>query len=591
MKNNENATDGDFARKPVQGAWADVIRLSVISVWALYLFVIHYNDSGQWIPMLIYASAAIILTIKHRFFSSTTYAVFAVILDTTFITFILHIFGSTTSQIAIYYMLVLIGHHIQDSPPVRRASLILSISMYATVLILERLEIIPWYTGYREVSPLPSIVTTLTDFLKVSIALTGAYLFLSISAQKTDQFIRTEAKLREATRRSQEQNRVLQKQIDSAHRLESLGRLAGGVAHDFNNLLTGILSYSQFLKEALNENQQEQQDLDQIIDAARRASQLTAQLLTFGRKQVVRPQIINLNELIKNAHDDIRSAIGSQISLLLELSPDLGNIKADSSLMKQVILNVVNNSREAMPLGGNIAIQTDNLEILPDSFKDFPDLAPGPHVRIVIRDNGEGIRPENMEKIFDPFFTTRHGEHASGLGLSSAYGIVHQADGYIDAWSQLDKGTTIRIVMPRVFETPSTSSAPQALKKGEQITILLVEDEEMVRISVTRILKRQNYSVLQAESGEEAIEIFCKANVHINLVLTDVIMPGISGEVLADHIYQSHPEMPVLFMSGYTEDAIVDKGILREGTAFLSKPFSADELLTAVSKTLKNSKK
>ena len=587
MKITPHTNHLEPARKAVQGRWGDLIRFSVVTVWAIYVVVMHYSDYQFWLPMVAYSVLSGLMLLRQRFFKNRwIQSTLPVVVDALFLSYIVHLFGSTTSQIAVYYLLVLIGYHATEPAPVRRSALILTIVGYGTILILERLELLPWYVALGRTGTLPPLSDAITHFFKIAIALMGAYAFLSISTRKIEQFIRNEKALRESTRKSEEKTEELQKQIESAQRLESLGRLAGGVAHDFNNLLTGILTYAQFLKEDVKTSNRSLRDVEKIINATRQASVLTSQLLTFGRKQMVRPKILNLNKIVANIQGTIRGAIGPNIRIRQDFCHDLGNIKADSALIKQVILNLVVNARDAMPDGGTLTIRSDNLEISAQNLKEYPELSPGPHIKLCIEDTGEGISEENIEKIFDPFFTTKHGEHASGLGLSSVYGVVRQANGHVHAQSTLGKGTTIQIIFPRVFESASVITAPQPIIPGGRETILLVEDEEMVRTSVSRILKRQNYSVLSAANGEEAIEIFDQSAAHINLILTDVIMTGITGEALADHIHTTHPHLPVLFMSGYTEDAIADKGILKEGTAFLPKPFSSDELLMAVSKTL-----
>ncbi|MBN2715548.1 MAG: response regulator [Deltaproteobacteria bacterium] len=588
----KNSHDSEFVREPVQGRWGATIRFSIISLWAIYLIIKYFYSCEIWLPMVAYALVSLVLLIIPTAFSRNVLArIFPVVVDTLFLSYVVHLFGSTTSQISVYYVLLLIGYHVTGVAPVRRAALALAITSYGAVILLEALEVVPRYTATNQHGALLPVSESISSFLKVAIAIGGSYLFLSVATRKIDKFIATEKQLREATRISQAQTQDLQKQIESAQRLESLGRLAGGVAHDFNNLLTGILTNSQFLKDALKGNERSLEDVEKIIFATRQASVLTSQLLTFGRKQVVRPRILNLNKIIMESHGAICGAIGPQIALNQQLNLDLGNLKADAALIKQVLLNLVVNARDAMPNGGTLTIQTENMEITQTNFKDFPDLSLGSHIQLVIADTGKGIAPEDIEKIFDPFFTTKHGEHATGLGLSSVYGVVRQANGHVDASSEPGKGTSIRILFPRVFESATVNTAPQPIISATTETILLVEDEEMVRSSVERILKRHNYNVLSAASGEEAMDVFAGSADHISLILTDVIMTGITGEALADHIHQTHPHLPVLFMSGYTEDAISNQGILKEGTAFIPKPFSSDELLVAVAQTLKRAGK
>ena len=586
---HQHSDSDELVRKPLRNViWGDIIRFVLVSIWAVYTVYAHQSEPGCWMPMAFYALLAALILFRNKLpIPGLASASLRAVIDALFISYIVHLFGSITSGIAIYYLVIMIAYHVQEPAVARRTSLIFSILGYGIVLLLEQTGIIPWHSGLHLAASMPPVSDALTAFFKVALALSGAYVFLSISSRKIDAYIHNEKALKEKTRQSQAQTRELQKQIESTRRLESLGRLAGGVAHDFNNLLTGILTYAQFLKEELQDNPSGQHDVDKIIGAARDASSLTSQLLTFGRKQVVRPKILNVNTMVSHARNDIETAIGPRIDLQLKLCSSPGNIRADSSLMKQILLNLAVNAREAMTDGGTLVIQSENLDITEKNAGQFPDLKEGPHVMITMADTGNGIPPEHIEKIFDPFFTTKHDSHSFGLGLSSVYGVVRQANGYIDAQSTPGSGTAIRIVLPRVFESVSGNTAPVSVIPGSRQTILLVEDEEMVRTSVTRILKRQNYNVLAAENGEEAIELFNNATVPINLVLTDVIMTGITGEALADLIHGSHPTMPVLFMSGYTEDAFSRTHQLKESASFLPKPFSADELLLAISKSLR----
>lgn len=572
--------------------WGETLRLSVVSIWAIYVILTNIYTSQQWLPLLFYVGfAALIFGVKIIFAKNMVIPCLTVVIDVAFISYLVHVFGSHTSQLAVYYVLMLLGYHMQENRFVRRSALLFSLLGYGIVLVLERFEIIPYIIEVNQIAELPPLEQTISAFFKIAVALLAEYAFLSITVKQIEHHVLSEKKALEKVQIAQEKSRELQKQIEASQRLESLGRLAGGVAHDFNNLLTGILSYTNFLKEDLIEETESHKDLEVIIDATRKASRLTAQLLTFGRKQIIRPQTIYLNKVVTETKDIFRRSISENIKIVTSLNPDLGNIKADHSQIEQVLVNLVVNAQDAMKAGGTLTIETCNIEITPENFSQYPELSLGPHVKLSVTDTGIGIPHEHIGKIFDPFFTTKRKEQGTGLGLSTVYGIIRQNNGHIDVQSQVHVGTTFCIAFPRDYETVTTSTAPQPIIPGDKEIILVAEDENMVRSSVVRILKRQNYDVIAAQNGEEALEMYHGSEMRIDLLLTDVIMTGITGEALADQLKALRPELPVLFMSGYTEDAIVNKGFLKEGTAFIAKPFSSDELLVAVAKTLRRAKK
>ncbi|MBN2340669.1 MAG: response regulator [Deltaproteobacteria bacterium] len=582
----------ELSRQAVGNRWGDFFRAAVVGSWAAYLMISEFSDVNRWVPISIYALLCIgIIGIRRLISNMVVFALLSMTIDVVLLSYLIHYFGSHSSQVAVFYVLVLMGYHLVEPKIVRRISLAACILGYATVLILERFELISFFTDAHQAAVLPAMERTVSAFLKIASALVGCYAMLSISSKKIEAYVTNEKRLLDEKREAQKESRSLQKQIEASQRLESLGRLAGGVAHDFNNLLTGILSYTQFLKEDLHHDTESHRDVDAILNATQKASKLTAQLLTFGRKQIIRPHIISLNAVVADTREILRRSIGENIQVVSETSSDLGNIKADSSQIEQVIMNLVVNAKDAMPNGGVLTIRTENLDITAENFKKFPELSLGPHVVISVADTGNGILPEHLDKIFDPFFTTKRKGEGTGLGLSTVYGIIRQNSGHIDVISTPGSGSTFRCVFPRVFENISVKTAPQPIVSGTRQTILVAEDEDLVRASVTRILTRQNYRVLVADSGEEALEIFRNCNGCVDLLLTDVIMTGITGETLANELQKNNPTLPVLFMSGYTEDAIVNKGILKEGTSFLAKPFSAEQLLMAVAKTLKRAKK
>lgn len=390
-------------------------------------------------------------------------------------------------------------------------------------------------------------------------------------------------------KRSEEERISLQEQLQQAQKMEAIGQLAGGVAHDFNNLLTIITGYSDLMLSQLNKEDSIYGDILEIKRAAERASTLTRQLLAFSRKQVLQPKILDLNQLVVNLDKMFRRLIGEDIELFTKIDEKLGKIKADPSQIEQVILNLVVNARDAMPKGGKLTIETGNAELDEHYIRSHLGVKAGHYVMISISDTGVGMSPEVKERIFEPFFTTKEKGRGTGLGLSTVYGIVKQSEGYIWVYSEPGQGTTFKIYFPMIEDVvESFEMTTDSIKtvQGTE-TILLVEDEEMVRGLVRMVLERNGYHVLEASSGENALRIAQEYRSQpIHLMVTDVVMPGMSGRELADCIKILRPEMKILYISGYTNDAIVRHGVLEEGMAFLQKPFTANILTHKVREVL-----
>ena len=402
-----------------------------------------------------------------------------------------------------------------------------------------------------------------------------------VGASKTARDLTTQRKAAEALRRTEEQLRQAQK-------MEAVGRLAGGIAHDFNNVLSVILSYSTILITDLRPNDPVAEDIDEIRKAAVRAADLTRQLLMFSRQQVIEPKVLDLNELLPGMDKMLRRILGEDIDLVSTLAPRLGRIRADPSNVEQVIMNLVVNARDAMPTGGHLTIETGNVDLDADYAREHVGCTPGPHVMLAVTDTGIGMDQETQTLIFDPFFTTKGPGVGTGLGLSIVYGIAKQSGGTVWVYSEPGKGTTFKVYFPRVeaatSEAPMASPLPVTLRGSE--TILLVEDQEQVRAVAYGILVRSGYRVIVAPNAGEAL---LQAETHagtIDLLLTDVVMPQMSGAELAKRIAPARPEMKVLCMSGYTDDSIVRHGVLESGIAFLQKPFTPESLTRKVRETL-----
>jgi PAS domain S-box-containing protein len=387
------------------------------------------------------------------------------------------------------------------------------------------------------------------------------------------------------TRREQ-----LEAQLRGAQRMEAIGSLAGGVAHDFNNLLSVIRISTTFALESLTPeqcvgDQSTRSDLQEITQATERAVALTRQLLAFGRKQVLQPVALSLNRVASGLEKMLRRILGEDIDLVLALAPDLGIVQADPGQLEQVLMNLVVNARDAMPRGGRLTIETSNVEI----DEGHAAVAPGSHVQLSVTDTGCGMSEQTMARIFEPFFTTKDKGKGTGLGLPTAYGILKQSGGGISVESQPGRGTTFRIYLRRERSAGAVAAAGPLAgphRVGGNETILLVDDEPGLRHVAKRILDASGYTVLTAGTGDHAMSASGGHAGDLHLLLTDVVMPGMSGRGLAQELSRARPNLKVLYMSGYTDDVIANHGVLDAGTHLIGKPFTASELTRKVREVL-----
>ena len=384
------------------------------------------------------------------------------------------------------------------------------------------------------------------------------------------------------------ERRELEAKFLQSQRMEAVGNLAAGVAHDFNNLLTIIQGYGEILYERRAADEADARAVRGIREAGERAATLVRQLLAFSRKQVLQPRVVDLNAVIHGLEKMLRRLIREDIQLVILPSEGLGDIQADVAQLEQVLMNLVINARDAMPRGGSIELQTSNVEFPSGMRADAASVPPGRYVLITVKDNGSGIEPTAINHIFEPFFTTKEPGHGTGLGLSMVYGFVKQSSGYIFVESEPDKGTTFSLYFPRI-DRPQAVAAEQPEQRAEEHgreTILVVEDDPQVRLTVRDMLAARGYSVLVAGSCEEARRHCREASHAIDLLLTDVVLPGVDGPALAEEIRRECPRVRILFMSGYTERLIQDGFQLREGVSFLQKPFTPSRLSSAVREAL-----
>ena len=382
------------------------------------------------------------------------------------------------------------------------------------------------------------------------------------------------------------EHRSLERQLLQAQKMEAIGRLAGGIAHDFNNLLSVILGHSDILEQQVATNGAMRKSVEATRNAAERAAALTLQLLAFSRKQVIEPAVVDLNTSVTEIQKMLHRVIGEDVELAIRLQPDLGYIKADPGQLGQVLMNLAVNSRDAMPSGGTLAIETANVELDETYVRQHLGARPGQFVMLAVSDTGIGMDSDTLSHIFEPFFTTKDPGKGTGLGLSMVYGIIKQNNGYIMAYSEPGRGTTFKIYFPRSEETlPASLTARKAIQGGTE-TILLVEDEVALRELTRLLLEDAGYTVLESPGVEEAIATAKDLHLKIDLLLTDVVMPRIDGRELASQLVALRPNLKILYMSGYTDDVLVNRGSLTQAAILVQKPFTKNTLLQKVRETL-----
>ena len=386
--------------------------------------------------------------------------------------------------------------------------------------------------------------------------------------------------------------RILEEQFRQAQKMEAFGQLAGGVAHDFNNLLTIINGYSDLLLNSLPKSDPSWEMIDEIHQAGQRSAGLTSQLLAFSRQQILAPRILSLNEVVVATEKMLRRLIGEDIRLTTTLETHLWAVLADPGQAEQVLLNLALNARDAMPQGGRLTIETVNVELDETYVRTCKDATVGPNVVLSVSDTGTGMAPDMMSKIFEPFFTTKEAGQGTGLGLATVYGIVQQSGGHVSVYSEVGLGTTFKVYLPKAEQPSESSPAPSpilALARGTE-TILLAEDEASVRVLTRKILTQCGYRVLEAADGEEALRVAAGHDEPIHLLITDVVMPGAGGRATAERLTEQYPGIRVIYLSGYTDDAVIRHGVLREGVDFIQKPFTPAALARKVRGVLDGTK-
>ncbi len=447
--------------------------------------------------------------------------------------------------------------------PVRSADPIAAIGAY-------------WAEQHRATDAERKLLQTLAD--TAAVAIDNVQLIQALQSRAEEAALHLEQMKAEVARREE-----LEEQFRQSQKMEAIGRLAGGVAHDFNNMLTVISGYGEQVLSRHDLDPLLRDDVGQMVAAADRAATLTHQLLAFSRKQVLQPAILDLNATVNQMDKMLQRLIGEDIDLVTCLDPQLDSVEFDPGQIEQIIMNLAVNARDAMPRGGKLTINTANVELGEEYARDHVDAVPGPHVMIAVTDTGTGMDAETRARIFEPFFTTKEKGKGTGLGLATVFGIVKQSGGNIWVYSEPGHGTTFKVYLPRAeaAAVDVRSEAAKAVATGTE-TILLVEDDEAVRVLLARILMEGGYTVLVADSPDAAQRLAADYDGTIDMLLSDVVMPGMGGPELARRLTEIRPNVKVVFISGYTDEAIVHHGVLDPGAAFIEKPITPRKLLEKV---------
>lgn len=507
--------------------------------------------------------------------------------DVAVVTLVVALLGASTTPVAALYVLVVIIWSSLRQRYFSLLALVLSVAAYGAVLGLGHFGV--WSVEPHLAASLPDhrvLSVDVTSFAAVTAVLVTTYLFQTCFVGRIELQAAKEQRLRASERSARARDVELWQRLEEIQRLEALGRLAGGIAHDFNNLMTGISGYIRFARDTLKPGQEARADLAEALSGVERASELTSQLLAFSRKQVYRPQVLDLNDLVRDTSRMLSRILGEDVVLDLQLERDRSLVMGDPGQLERVVVNLAVNARDAMPDGGSLTILVSNVTLDRTYCESLVGLKAGRYVMMAVSDTGAGIDPRITSKIFEPFFTTKEGGQSTGLGLSTVYGIVTQNGGNVLVTSRPGEGATFTIYLPQVEGTPAPLHTPLPKPVRGRETVLLVEDELMVRRVAARLLRSRGYQVIQAAHGKEALRRAAEHKGRIDLLLTDVIMPHLSGPELAEELLKVRRDVKVLYMSGYAEKVLVHQGMIEPGTELVEKPFNHDLLISRVREVL-----
>ena len=582
---DEDLPDEIQRARMLVGASLRLVGSAVFAVWILVQMPTLVILWSTLLGFTLWSVLGVLLVLFERMTPARRWIL--LLSDVSLVSLVIYGLGAQTTPATLLYLFLTVAWAAQPKRIPGAVVLGLSIAWYGAILFGEELGWIPRAPLVTEtLAPHTVLGGSSSAFFITAIGLILTYFFIAFFVARIEKQALTERKLRVSEREAHEREAELWQRLEEVQRLEALGRLAGGISHDFNNLLTGIIGYVRFARQRLEPGDEAADDLDEALHGAERASELTAQLLAFSRKQMYRPRVIDLNELVSKVGRMLSRILGEDVALDIIEASEPALIKADPGQMERIVVNLSVNARDAMPGGGTLGIMLANVDLDATYCESLVGLEAGAYVMVAVSDTGMGIDPDITSKIFEPFFTTKEQGKGTGLGLSTVYGIVTQNGGNVLVTSAPGEGTTFTIYLPAVEGSPESlqSSAPESAKGDE--TGLVVEDEVMVRRITARLLKQSGYQVIVASSGKEAIELAKGHEGGIQLLLSDVIMPQMSGAELAETLRGFLPDIRVIFMSGYAENVLVQEGLIDGDTQLVEKPFSHEDLLATIRETL-----
>ncbi|MFH1808619.1 MAG: ATP-binding protein [Pseudomonadota bacterium] len=567
----------------------DLARLATVTLFATWGLFTRYDQPMLMLVMAGLVSLAVLfLLLQWRRPVPTWLAAGIAVTDVLGIAVVTHLLGSQTSQLAVFFIVLVATHALIAGWRVGLVAYLASVTCYGATLWLEHIGTL---TYAPLVDPLTrhSHKSHFSAAMIIGTALTALAVFLTLTLRWLEREQRAALRMQQDSEQARERALALERQLTTAHRLEAVGRLAGGVAHDFNNLLTLILGYARHVQRALPADSAGRSDLDEVVQAAKRASGLTQQLLAFSRRQRGERIPMDLNAAVQGLVRTLGRVLGEDIHLEPRWCEGLLRIHADPAQIDQVLLHLSLNARDAMPHGGRLVIETRRHSTVPPDL-DAPGLRPGPLAELRVQDSGVGMDKATLEHIFEPFFTSKKRAQGTGLGLSTVYGIVEQMGGAVRVQSSPGAGAEFRVLLPLLEEdlareeTPAAGIEVDSLRGREQV--LVVEDDAKVLLLVTEVLRSQGYQVSTAANAEDALHLVAAQPRVLDLLLVDVVLPGLSGPVLAEQLRVRQGSLRVLFMSGHDGDLLAQRGLADEEQELLHKPFSEYELLRRVRRSL-----
>ncbi len=561
--------------------WADLLRLVASGgslPWVLW------NRSSEvllWGPLLaVVVSSLFGLHAARRDLFPRWRRAALVLIDVALLVYLVWALGSVTTPVALFLVMAVVGSTLSARPRVGLLATAVIVVSYGTVLFLESRGIIP-------IAPLahPSLRVHETTggrpfaFLTVSLACAAAFAFLDHARRKLEQSALRERELRVAEQAAQKKASELQRQLELSQRMESMGRLAGGVAHDFNNVLGVIQASLSYAIDAGHPNPEVRAALEEAQDAARRAGLVVRQMLAFSRRQPAHVRPIQPAHVIRRVRSIVERIAGERVAVSLRVASDLATVRADPTHLEQILLNLVTNSRDAMPSGGTLVITARNTRVDSQGDPAWPGAQPGDYVEIGVSDSGHGMDAETVRRAVEPFFTTKPIGQGTGLGLSTTFGILTQHGGHLRIDSEPGAGTTVTMLWPSCSERPEPLPSEGARKSAGIETVLLVEDESALRTMLAAALRRNGYTVLEAASGEDAGDVARGWSKPIHVLVADLVLPGKSGREVAVELRAQREDIRVLFISGYSPEAADLQTLLADGENFLQKPFEPERLM------------